>query len=454
MPDQSPQFELDPYLDLVDQTQPEKLEGKVDEVVGFLVKAHNPGLQIGSNCKIINPVTGESTPAEAVGFKGEKILIMPLGDVRGIGPQCRVVPTTDQPTVPVGKALLGRTVDGMGIPIDGLGPISWDKKVALHKPPINPLERRRIDGALDVGIRAINGILTAGKGQRLAILSGSGVGKSVLLGMMARNTTADVNVIALIGERGREVKEFIERDLGEEGRKRSIVIAATSDQSPLVRIRGAFLATAIAEFFREEGKDVLLMMDSVTRFAMAQREIGLAVGEPPTTKGYPPSVFSYLPKLLERAGNSASEGSLTGFYTVLVEADDPLDPIGDAVRSIVDGHILLDREIASQGHYPAIDVLRSKSRVMVDVTSDTHQENAKRLIQTLSVYKEAEDLINIGAYVKGSNPNIDYALKKIDEINGFLRQGIVESSLLLESEAMLEQMFTDHPDAKPAHSAA
>ncbi|MBT6612089.1 MAG: FliI/YscN family ATPase, partial [Deltaproteobacteria bacterium] len=275
-----------------------------------------------------------------------------------------------------------------------------------------------------------------------------GVGKSVLLGMMARNTTADVNVIALIGERGREVKEFIEKDLGEEGMKRSIIIAATSDQSPLVRLRGAYLATAIAEYFREKEKDVLLMMDSVSRFAMAQREVGLAVGEPPTTKGYPPSVFGLLPKLLERAGNSSSRGSLTGFYTVLVEADDPLDPIGDAVRSIVDGHILLDREIAARGHYPAIDVLRSKSRVMVDVASSTHQLNARKLIKTLAVYKEAEDLINIGAYVKGSNPDIDYALKKIGEINGFLQQGIEESSLLLECEARLEQMFQDYVSAE------
>ncbi len=438
-------FDIKPYIELMEQTQPEKVEGKVDEVVGFLIKAHNPGLRIGSSCSIVNPSTNEIVPGEAVGFKDDKILVMPLGEIRGIGPQSRIVPTTDQPTVTVGDALLGRTIDGMGNPIDGLGSIDAITKVPLYKEPINPLQRRRIDSPLDVGIKAINGVLTAGKGQRLAILSGSGVGKSVLLGMMARNTTADVNIIGLIGERGREVKEFIERDLGEEGRKRSIVIAATSDQSPLVRIRGAFLATAIAEYFREQGKDVLLMMDSVTRFAMAQREIGLAVGEPPTTKGYPPSVFAYLPKLLERAGNSASKGSLTGFYTVLVEADDPLDPIGDAVRSIVDGHILLDREIAARGHYPAIDVLRSKSRVMVDVTSPTHQENSRRLIQTLSTYKEAEDLINIGAYVKGSNPNIDYAIKKIDEINGFLRQGILDSALLLECEAMLEQMFQDHP---------
>lgn len=439
---------LDPYIEKISSHRSLKIEGKVDEVTGFLIKAYNPGLQVGASCAIINSDTNESMPGEVVGFKGEQVFVMPLGDIRGVGPRSRVVPSSGKPLVAVGDSLLGRAIDGMGKPIDGKGDLDTDEKAPLYAEPINPLHRRRIDAPLDVGIRAINGILTAGKGQRLGILSGSGVGKSVLLGMMARNTTADVNVIALIGERGREVKEFIEKDLGEEGMKRSVVIAATSDQSPLVRLRGAYQATAIAEYFREKGKDVLLMMDSVTRFAMAQREIGLAVGEPPTTKGYPPSVFGLLPKLLERAGNSASRGSLTGFYTVLVEADDPLDPIGDAVRSIVDGHILLDREIAAQGHYPAIDVLRSKSRVMVDIASNTHQLNARKLIKTLAVYKEAEDLINIGAYVRGSNPNIDYALQKIDEINGFLQQGMDESSLLLECEARLEQMFQDMPSGE------
>lgn len=446
---------IDPYINLVNSLEVEKIEGKIDEVIGFLIKAFNPGLNIGNSCKIVNPKTNESIPGEAVGFKGDQVLVMPLGDVRGIGPQSKIVPTSGKPVVSVGNALLGRTIDGMGMPIDGLGALQTEEKVPLYADPINPLRRRRIDAALDVGIRAINGILTCGKGQRLGILAGSGVGKSVLLGMMAKNTTADINVIALIGERGREVKEFIEKDLGEEGLQRSIIIAATSDQSPLVRIRGAYIATAIAEYFREKGKDVLLMMDSITRFAMAQREIGLAVGEPPTTKGYPPSVFGLLPKLLERAGNSESSGSLTGFYTVLVEGDDPLDPIGDAVRSIVDGHILLDREIAAQGHYPAIDVLRSKSRVMVDVASNTHQENAKNLIKTLAIYKEAEDLVNIGAYIKGSNPKIDYSLRKIDEINTYLQQGINEKSVLLECEASLEQIFSDihtvnlnQPDAR------
>ncbi len=437
-------FSLEPYLDLAESIQTDKVEGKVDEVIGYLIRAFNPGLHVGSSCDIVNAKTNESVPGEAVGFKNNQILVMPFGDIRGIGPNSKIVPSSGQPFFRVGNELLGRSIDGMGNPIDGLGPINAVKKTPIYGEPINPLLRRRIDEPLDVGIKALNGILTAGKGQRLAILSGSGVGKSVLLGMMARNTTADVNVIALIGERGREVKEFIEKDLGEVGLKRSIIVAVTSDQSPLVRLRGAYLATAVAEHFREEGKDVLLMMDSLTRFAMAQREIGLAVGEPPTTKGYPPSVFALLPKLLERAGNSESKGSLTGFYTVLVEADDPLDPIGDAVRSITDGHVLLDREIAAQGHYPAIDVLRSKSRVMVDVTSKTHQTNAIRLIQTLSTYKEAEDLINIGAYVKGSNPKIDYSLGKIDEINAFLRQQIEERALLLESEGLLEQIFQDY----------
>ena len=436
---------LNSYLTRISHIKAERMEGKIIEVIGFLIKAYNPGLHIGSSCLIVDPETKESIPAEAVGFKEDCILVMPLGNIRGVGPHCRVVPSSGQPYVSVGNALLGRTVDGMGTPIDGRGDVLGETKRPLYSDPFNPLKRRRINQPLDVGIKGINGMLTVGKGQRLAILAGSGVGKSVLLGMMARNTMADVNVIALIGERGREVKEFIERDLGEEGLQRSVVVAATSDHSPLVRLRGAYLATAIAQYFREEGKDVLLMMDSITRFAMAQREIGLAVGEPPTTKGYPPSVFSLLPKLLERAGNSQSKGSLTGFYTVLVEADDPNDPIGDAVRSNVDGHILLDRAIAAQGHYPAIDVLKSKSRVMVEVTSESHQENAARLIQTLSTYKEAEDLINIGAYVKGSNSRIDYAIRKIDEIRQFLQQKIKEHFLLLECEAQLEQIFKDYP---------
>ncbi|OGG96783.1 MAG: hypothetical protein A2508_00050, partial [Candidatus Lambdaproteobacteria bacterium RIFOXYD12_FULL_49_8] len=403
-------FSLAPYGKVIERAKADPTEGKVEEVVGFLIKAFNPRMRVGGRCIIHNRKTGDSVQGEAVGFKGRSVLVMPLGDIRGIGPDSVVQPTEEHTQIYVGPELLGRCIDGTGQPIDGLGPIHCKERAPLYRDPINPLKRRRIDRSLDVGVKAINGMLTPGMGQRMAILAGSGVGKSVLLGMMARNTTADINVIALIGERGREVLEFIERDLGPEGLKRSVVIAATSDQSPLVRIHGAYLATAIAEHFREKGKQVNLMMDSITRFAMAQREIGLSVGEPPTTKGYPPSVYALLPKLLERAGNSDSLGSLTAFYTVLIEGDDPNEPIGDAVRSIVDGHILLNRDIAAQGHYPAIDILRSKSRVMVDVTSKSLQSNANRLLQTLATYKEAEDLINIGAYVKGSNRMIDYAV--------------------------------------------
>ncbi|OGG99800.1 MAG: hypothetical protein A2600_02550 [Candidatus Lambdaproteobacteria bacterium RIFOXYD1_FULL_56_27] len=438
-------FTLEPFSQAIEQARTERLEGKVDEVVGFLIRAHNPGMRIGGRCYILNRKTGEKVAGEAVSIKGRNVLVMPLGDIRGIGPDSVIQPTEEKTQVPVGPELLGRCLDGTGRPIDDLGPIFTAHKANLYSEPINPLHRRRIEEPLDVGVKAITGVLTPGKGQRMAILAGSGVGKSVLLGMMARNTTAEINVIALIGERGREVREFIERDLGPEGLAHSVVIAATSDQSPLVRLHGAYLATAIAEWFREQGRDVILMMDSVTRFAMAQREIGLAVGEPPTTKGYPPSVYSLLPRLLERAGNSKSQGSLTGFYTVLIEGDDPNEPIGDAVRSIVDGHILLSRDIAAQGHYPAIDVLRSKSRVMVDVTGKVHQKSASRLVQTLATYKEAEDLINIGAYVKGSNQMIDYSMNKIGQINKFLRQEVEERVPMIEAEASLEQMFKDFP---------
>ncbi|MDT8446772.1 MAG: FliI/YscN family ATPase [bacterium] len=438
-------FSLDDYGQRVSQLHTDQPEGKVDEVVGFMIRAHNPGMRIGGRCHILDRQTGEKVAGEAVGIKGKYVFVMPLGDIRGVGPDSVVRPSVEKTLVPVGPELLGRCMDGTGQPIDDLGPIFTRFKAPLYADPINPMHRRRIEEPLDVGIKAINGLLTAGKGQRMAILAGSGVGKSVLLGMMARNTTAAVNVIALIGERGREVREFIERDLGPEGLKRSIVIAATSDHSPLVRLHGAYLATTIAEWFREQGQDVILMMDSVTRFAMAQREIGLAVGEPPTTKGYPPSVYALLPKLLERAGNSKASGSLTGFYTVLVEGDDPNEPIGDAVRSIVDGHILLDREIAAQGHYPAIDVLRSKSRVMVEVTSKAMQKNASRMVQTLATFKEAEDLINIGAYVKGSNKMIDYAIGKIDAINRFLRQAVEERFSLIQAEAEMELIFKDFP---------
>jgi flagellum-specific ATP synthase len=327
------------------------------------------------------------------------------------------------------------------MPIDGLGPVAVEDEVALYAASVNPLRRRRIHEPLDLGIRAINGLLTVGCGQRIGVFAGSGVGKSVLLGMIARNTVADVNVIALIGERGREVNDFLEKDLGREGLQRSVVVVATSDRLPLIRTRGAFLATAIAEYFRDRGLRVNLMMDSVTRFAMAQREIGLALGEPPTTKGYPPSTFTLLPKLLERAGTGTGRGSITGLYTVLVEGDDTNEPVADAARSILDGHIVLSRELAMQNHYPAIDVLRSVSRVMDDVVDAAQRRHAGRFKETLATFRKAEDLINIGAYVAGSNPKIDHAIRMIDRINAYLRQDVSESVSLAAGVAQLQELF-------------
>jgi flagellum-specific ATP synthase len=354
--------------------------------------------------------------------------MMPLAEMRGIGLGARITLRRQVATIKVGEDLLGRVVDGLGKPIDSLGEIEGTREVSLYSEVRNPLDRRPIREPLDLGVRAINGALTIGRGQRVGIMAGSGVGKSVLLGMMARNTKADVNVIALIGERGREVREFIEHDLGTEGLKRSIVICVTSDQSALLRMRGAFVATAIAEYFSSLGKQVLLMMDSVTRFAMAQREIGLSTGEPPASKGYTPSVFSTLPKLLERAGSFENEGSITGLYTVLVEGDDMDDPIGDSVRSIVDGHIVLSRSLAHKAHFPAIDILQSASRVMRAVTTNDHSRLAMKLRENLAIYKDAEDLINIGAYKAGSNPKIDKAIKLNDALTDFLKQRIEEKS--------------------------
>jgi flagellum-specific ATP synthase len=344
-------------------------------------------------------------------------------------------------TVGVGPELLGRVVDGLGVPIDGRGPVSANAEYPIYTPTSNPMQRRRIQEPLDLGIRSINGLLTVGCGQRIGVFAGSGVGKSVLLGMIARKTVADVNVIALIGERGREVNDFLEKDLGAEGLKRSVVVVATSDRLPLIRTRGAFLATAIAEYFRDQGCRVNLMMDSVTRFAMAQREIGLALGEPPTTKGYTPSAFTLLPKLLERAGTSNGAGSITGLYTVLVEGDDTNEPIADAARSILDGHIVLARELAMQNHYPAIDLLSSISRLMDDIVDPEQRQLAGRLKETLSAFRKAEDLINIGAYVAGSNPRIDYAIKMIDRINAYLRQDIDETVTFSASVAQLKALF-------------
>jgi len=431
------------YENLIRQTPLIRRQGKVIQQVSQIIEAYNPGCAVGGLCTIYNPETRQRAMGEVIGFSHDRVLLMALEQMPDIGPHCRIIPEVRPPTVQVGNELLGRVLNGLGKPIDQLGEILCSHEMALYREPINPLHRRRIQQPIDVGVRSINGLLTCGQGQRVGIMSGSGVGKSVLIGMMARHTTADVNVIAMIGERGRETVEFIERELGAEGLERSVLVVATSDQPPLIRTRAAYLATTIAEFFRDEGKNVLFMMDSITRFAMAQREIGLAAGEPPTTKGYPPSVFATLPKLLERTGRSNSEGTITAFYSVLVEGDDPADPIADAVRSIVDGHVVLRRELASRGQYPAVDVLDSTSRVMTDVVPTQHQRDAQAFVATLATYQEAEDLINIGAYVRGSNPRIDYALDKIEAMIAYLKQPIEQRASLEESQAVLEQMFAD-----------
>lgn len=422
------ELNLDKYSDLLATIHLTKDSGKVTEVNGMIIKGYLPGASVGSICEITPSGLERSFLAEVVGFKDKHVLMMPLSDMRGVALGSKIVLARQIATVKAGDELLGRVVDGLGRPLDNNGELENFKEVPLYNEVRNPLERSPIRQPLDVGVRAINGLLTTGQGQRIAIMAGSGVGKSVLLGMMARYTTADVNVIALVGERGREVREFIEHDLGPEGMKKSVVVCVTSDQSPLLRMRGAFVATAIAEYFSSKGKNVLLMMDSVTRFAMAQREIGLSTGEPPSSKGYTPSVFSTLPKLLERAGSFEGEGSITGFYTTLVDGDDMNDPIGDAVRSIVDGHIVLSRAIAHKGHFPAIDVLQSASRVMRNVSSSEHVKMAQKIREILATYREAEDLINIGAYKAGSNPRIDKAVKLIDGVNQFLKQQVEDST--------------------------
>lgn len=434
-------FCIDKYHDLVNSATSIRANGRVKKVVGLVLEASGPASQIGCVCDITTEGGTATVSAEVLGFKEDSVLLMPLEDIRSLGPGCKVEARKERAHVGVGTALLGRVIDGLGNPIDDKGPIQTDDEYPIYANPVNPLLRKRIQQPLDMGIRAINGLLTVGCGQRMGIFSGSGVGKSVLLGMIARRTSADVNVIALIGERGRELNEFIQKDLGEEGLKKSVVVVATSDHLPLVRVRGGFIATAIAEYFRDQGNHVNLMMDSVTRLAMAQREIGLSLGEPPTTKGYTPSVFSMLPKLLERAGTSSQRGTITGLYTVLVEGDDMNEPIADAARSILDGHIVLTRDLANQNHYPAIDVLKSISRVMEDITDLDHKIHVGRVKEVLATYHKAEDLINIGAYAAGSNPKIDFAIRMIDPINRFLQQEIHEEINFEESIAALKTMM-------------
>ena len=412
---------LEKFNTAIDHCKSMNMIGKVVQIVGLVIECNGPNVSMGELCYVHSHFEDvEPLPAEVVGFREGYVLLMPLGETKGVGPE-----------------LLGRVIDGLGNPIDGKGPILCQKEYPIQADPPAPLERPVIKDSLYVGVRAIDGLITMGQGQRIGIMAGSGVGKSTLLSMIARNTEADISVIALVGERGREVKEFIERDLGEEGLKRSVVVVATSDKPALVRIKGALTATAIAEYFRDRGRKVVLMMDSVTRFAMAQREVGLTVGEPPATRGYTPSVFALLPRLLERAGTSA-KGSITGIYTVLVDGDDMNEPIADAVRSILDGHIVLSRNIAAQNHFPAIDVLASVSRVMSAVVPKEHMEANRKLRALMAVYKEAEDLIHIGAYVKGSSPKIDEAVQKIDAINDFLCQGVFEVQSFEETIQRLE----------------
>ena len=416
--------------------------GKVVNVVGLTIESAGPDAKLGDLCRIYPESDDEHAPifAEVVGFKDKKTLLMPYEAVDGIGLGCMVENTGYPLTVQVSDKLLGKTLNGLGIPVDG--EIIEGASYPVEATPPDPMSRAIIDEVLPLGVKAVDGLITVGKGQRIGIFAGSGVGKSTLMGMFARNTKADINVIALIGERGREVREFIERDLGEEGMRRSVVVVATSDRPALERNKAAKTATSIAEYFRDQGKDVLLMMDSLTRFSMAQREIGLASGEPPVTRGYPPSVYSEMPKLLERAGR-ASKGSITGLYTVLVDGDDFNEPITDTARSILDGHIMLNRKLGHKNHYPAIDILQSISRCMSQIASRDHKQAASKLKNVLATYNEAEDLINIGAYKSGSNPSIDYAISKIDVVNQFLRQDVEAKYTFEESVEMMEALFED-----------
>lgn len=429
---------LKPYKKAIEEAQLIQSSGRVTKIIGLTIESNGPAVEMGEIC-VIYPIkaSGKSIEAEVVGFRDHQVLLMPLGDMEGIGPGSRIVATGHSLNIGVGDELLGRIIDGLGEPMDGKPKPITTRKFGTNNAPPNPLLRDRIKDVLPLGIKAIDGLLTCGRGQRVGIFAGSGVGKSTMLGMIARNATADINVIALIGERGREVREFIENDLQEEGLKRSVVVCATSDQPALSRVKAALIATSIAEYFRDQGKTVLLMMDSVTRFCMAQREVGLAVGEPPVSRGYTPSVFAVLPKLLERAGNS-DKGSITGLYTVLVDGDDFNEPISDAVRGILDGHIILSRKLAGQGHYPAIDVMQSASRVMPAVSTQNQIDAAIAMKELIAVHRESEDLINIGAYRYGANPRIDKSIDKNPEILSFLKQGIHET---IDFDATLKWLY-------------
>ncbi len=431
-------FSLKNEIEAVQKWSGLSTSGVVTQIIGLLIESAGPAVHLGELCYIFNR-QGEAIPCEVVGFKDNKSLLMSLGEMTHIAPGSEVYPTKKVPLVAVSERMCGRILDAVGNPIDDKGPIKAEKYYPIMAPPPHPLKRKLISEVLSTGIKAIDSTCTIGRGQRLGIFSGAGLGKSTLLGMIAKMSTADINVIALIGERGREVREFIERELGPEGLSRSVVVVATSDQAALLRTKGAYTATAIAEFFRDQGKNVVFMMDSITRYAMALREIGLAIGEPPATRGYTPSVFATLPKLLERAGNSA-HGVITGIYTILVEGDDMNDPVADTVRAILDGHIVLSRKLASANQYPAIDVLQSLSRLMLAITTPEQYYMAGRLRDILQVYKDAEDLINIGAYVAGSNAKIDEAVMLIGRIRSFLSQGTNESFAFEMTQKLLKEI--------------
>ncbi len=437
-----PKIDLHKYYRTISSLSTYRIKGKVTELTGLVVKAIVPGVRVGELCFIWPFHQSQPIKAEVVGFKDREVLLMPLGDLEGIGPGNEVLPTGGCLKVKVGEGVLGRILNGLGDPIDAdqKGPLEFETEYPVMASPPDPLLRKRVTEPISVGIKAIDSMLTVGEGQRVGIFAAAGVGKSTTMGMLARNCEADVNVICLVGERGRELRDFLEKDLGEEGLKRSVVVVSTSDQPSLVRSKAAYVATAIAEYFRDQGKKVLLMMDSVTRFARALREIGLAVGEPPARQGFTPSVFSTLPKLLERSGNSAT-GSITAFYTVLVEGDDMTEPVADEVRSILDGHIVLSRGLAARGHYPAIDVSESISRVMSGIIDEEHDQAARKLREVVANYEKERDLILIGAYESGSDPNVDYAIEKIEEVNQFLKQGVGDKVHFSESVDELKNIF-------------
>ena len=435
-------IDLSHFVDEVAHAKTIKVRGRVTELTGIITKAVVPGVRMGDVCYIQSVTSQEPLKAEVVGFRGEEVLLMPLGGMEGIGPDSEVIPTQEPLSIGVGPDLLGRVVNALGEPMDleTKGPLNTSLSYPVHADPPDPLKRKRVTEKMSVGVRAVDSMLTVGEGQRIGFFAAAGVGKSTLMGMIARNTEADVNVIGLIGERGREVRDFIEQDLQEAGLARSVVVVATSDTPALLRLKAAYTATAIAEYFRDQGKRVMLLMDSITRFARAQREIGLAIGEPPARQGYTPSVFSTLPKLLERSGNS-DKGSITAFYTVLVAGDDMNEPVADESRSILDGHIILSRDLASRGHYPAIDVSESVSRVMDNIIEPEHLNASRKLREVLSTYEKERDLILIGAYEEGSDSKVDYAIEKIDSVNDFLKQQVDDKYSFDDSVGQLKNLF-------------